>query len=200
MKEGQCQREGEASTSKTAANVQWVFMFFSQDWQPQKSLTLKKSKAFCSSLNSVLSFEAIKHIISEQYFQRHLQRWKLVLMEAFISNSLYCKNTTVCFPSTFHSDKYEWDTMIDLCFRIVLPKGPHNSSKHGKLSLKMALFFPIQGRQKPPTRGLYLRNSIHRSPPTLYPLHLGKGKQNLTFPKPSISIFVILKGKTLYSK
>lgn len=62
-------------------------------------------------------------------------------MEAFISNSLYCKNTTVCFPSTFHSDKYEWDTMIDLCFRIVLPKGPRNSSKHGKLSLKMAFFF-----------------------------------------------------------
>lgn len=61
-------------------------------------------------------------------------------MEAFISNSLYCKNTTVCFPSAFHSDKYKWDTMIDLCFRIVLPKGPHNSSKHGKLRLKNGIF------------------------------------------------------------
>lgn len=41
----------------------------------------------------------------------------------------------------FHSDKYEWDTMTDLWFRIVLPKEPCNFSKHGKLRLKNGFFF-----------------------------------------------------------
>lgn len=59
--------------------------------------------------------------------------------------SLYYKNTTVCFPSAFNSDKYKWDTMIDLCFRIVLPKGPCNSSKHRKPRLKNGKFFSHTG-------------------------------------------------------
>lgn len=35
--------------------------------------------------------------------------------------------------------------MIDLGFRVVLPKGPHNSSKHGKFKLKNGIFFPHTG-------------------------------------------------------
>lgn len=45
----------------------------------------------------------------------------------------------------FHSDKYEWDTMIDLWFRIVLPKEPRNSSKRGKLRFKNGKFFSHTG-------------------------------------------------------
>lgn len=38
MKEGQCQRKGEASTRKTAVNVWWVFMFFLKTGSPKSHL------------------------------------------------------------------------------------------------------------------------------------------------------------------
>lgn len=64
-------------------------------------------------------------------------------MEAFTSNSLYCKKCNSMFPITvrqhFTLSKYEWDTAIYLGFRIIPPKGPCNSSKHGKFRPKMAV-------------------------------------------------------------
>lgn len=56
------------------------------------------------------------------YFQQSL------LLETHLYVSHHCE-------VAFHSDKYEWDTMIDLGLRIVLPKGPHNSSKYRKFRL-----------------------------------------------------------------